>query len=43
MCVVYFMSIIYSKYGDNPEYENLEKIFFVQLEGFVFKYLKSNA
>ena len=37
------MSIIYSKYGDSPEYENLEKKLFVQLEGFVFKFLKSNA
>ena len=25
MCVVYFMSNIYSKYGDNPQYEYLKK------------------
>ena len=37
------MSNIYSKHGDNPKYEYLEKQIFVQLEGFVFKFLKSNA
>ena len=25
MCVEYFMSNIYSKYGDNPQYEYLKK------------------
>ena len=37
------MSNIYSKYGDNPQYEYLEIRLFLQLEGFVFKFLKSNA
>ena len=34
---------MYAKYGDNPNHEYLETQLFVQLEGFVSKFLKSNT
>ena len=43
MYVKYINSNMYAKYGDNPKNEYLEKRLFVQLEGFVSKFLESNA
>ena len=47
MYVKYINTNMYSKYGDNANNEYLEKrLFFdflVQLEGFVWKFLESNA
>ena len=34
---------MYARYGDNVNNEYLEKRLFVQLEGFVSKFLESNA
>ena len=43
MYVKYIISNIYAKYGDNGNNEYLEKRLLVQLEGFVSKFLESNA
>ena len=47
MYVKYINTNMYAKYGDNANNEYLEKNdfydFLVQLEGFVSKYLESNA
>ena len=47
MYVKYINSNMYAKYGDNANNEYLEKTtfyeFLVQLEGFVSKFLESNA
>ena len=47
MYVKYINSNMYAKYGDNANNEYLEKRLFtdflVQLEGFVSKFLESNA
>ena len=43
MYVKYIKSNMYARYGDNVNNEYLEKRLFVQLEGFVSKFLKSNA
>ena len=44
MYVKYINSNMYARYGDNVNNEYLEKTtFFVQLEGFVSKFLESNA
>ena len=43
MYVKYINSNLYAKYGDNANNEYLEKRLLVQLEGFVSKFLESNA
>ena len=43
MYVKYINSNMYARYGDNVNNEYLEKRLFVQLEGFVSKFLESNA
>ena len=47
MYVKYINTNMYAKYGDNANNEYLEKTtfydFLVQLEGFVWKFLESNA